>query len=400
MKPEDKLLYLCARTDIVSGGYAPLIRELLAGRIDWDYLYKKALTQNLAPLLYKTLSKIENAPGIIPATVYRALQESYYSLTGLNLIYLGDFTKVINALKEGGVNLLAFKGLILGEMAYQDIGLRKSSDIDILIHKEDAVSADKLLRKLGYTANYRIQGAQDIRYNRYRNSLLYLHQDKTAIPVHLYWHWINLVPADPSLMQTIDMPEVWSRAVKVTLPSITVSTFSLPHQLMYLSLHGLSHGFASLLLLCDINELIPRAPDSIGGIGAPPVTADVTGCASAGCSILRPALDWEALVRESRRFGLGKHLYYALFFCRELLDTPVPAQTLNALKPGKISYLEKRFIASVLSGTISPTEEFFMYLGMNETIPKKLSFLSNALFPGKGGARIDQAKGFARYQHN
>lgn len=58
--------------------------------------------------------------------------------------------QVCDTLKNGGINFMPLKGSVIRDY-YPEPWMRTSCDIDVLVHKSDAVSAEKCLRDAGFT---------------------------------------------------------------------------------------------------------------------------------------------------------------------------------------------------------------------------------------------------------
>lgn len=354
LKPEDVLLRYCARTDIASGGFDLRIKELLKTNLDWKYFLTKARNELLSPLVYKSLTKT-NGGISLPSNVCHALEENYYSTLSRNVSLILELEKIAGAFQEEGIKFLLFKGLALAADAYRDLGLRSCGDLDILIKIEDIPKADAALRQLGYNNNFDIKKLSAVNFNNYRNSFFYLNHNKQKAPAHIYWHLINLVPYDKTT-SSLDMDTIWDEAQPIKIGDISLLTFSRCHQIIYLSMHALNHGFYPLILLCDLNEILRRE----GG-----------------------QLDWDKLISQSYNFGLSKFVYHALYLCSGILRADVPSDVINRLRPKAISLFEKKFISRIQTGKPVFKEGWLASFGMNETLPGRISFLRRALFPSK-----------------
>jgi hypothetical protein len=164
------------------------------------------------------------------------------------------------------------------------------------------------------------------------------------------------------------MEKIWNDAIETRLGDISIRTFSLRHQVIYLCLHALTHLYKPFMLLCDINELLSSQKQNI---------------------------DWEGLVSEAFAFGLSKYVYYGLYFTKEILGTDIPPDALSRLKPKKISFFERMLIRRVIdeSGMVDERYAlFFLYLGMNETPAQRIKFVRNMCFPPKNELSIIKQK--------
>jgi len=67
-----------------------------------------------------------------------------------SIVQLTERDMLLSALPEAGIELLPVKGCWLKEQ-YPEIDYRQMSDLDLLIHEEDAISARGVMQRLGYS---------------------------------------------------------------------------------------------------------------------------------------------------------------------------------------------------------------------------------------------------------
>ena len=322
----------------------------------WSYFLRRAHNENLSPLIYKYFLKLPGAKELIPLKIWQGLKDSYYLSLSNNISALQQLEEIVENFQQEKIEVLLFKGLMLAELIYADLGVRPCQDIDILIRKEDFFKVDKVLRNLGFYTCFALKNFGEIRFSNY----LYFPRKKTQTTVHLYWHLINF-PYQKKIYWSIDMDKLWQKAERIKLGRVFLSTFSPEHQVIYLSMHALKHSFYPLILLCDINEFL---------------------------RVKKEKIDWKSLIADGIGFGLSKQIFYSLYLSKELFGADIPGEALSKLKPGKMSIFERQLISSVLKGKPIFNAEGLIYFGMNETWRDKFLFLRRALFPPKAELAI------------
>ena len=73
-------------------------------------------------------------------------------LLAQSIVQLQERDDIIHSLTAAGIHLLPVKGCWLKER-YPDLGDRQMSDLDMLIHPEDAASAEQTLQSIGFRNN-------------------------------------------------------------------------------------------------------------------------------------------------------------------------------------------------------------------------------------------------------
>ena len=86
-RPECELLRVCANRR-PSEAAAALIRKLVSGETDWNYLSTASETHRLIPLLYRNLTDI--CEQSIPKNIIRRLRQAYIKNAAHNLRLTGE----------------------------------------------------------------------------------------------------------------------------------------------------------------------------------------------------------------------------------------------------------------------------------------------------------------------
>jgi len=358
MKKEVLLIRQLLSLRLKNEGAEEAICNRISPDLNWAFLLDKAKQERIAALLYRLFSQTEKMQFPIPEDIFKRLQNIYYWTQRENMLNLKIMQDVLLAFKENGISVITFKGPVLAELAYDDLGLRPMRDWDILIKPKDFPKADELLeKKFNYLKRFQLKHPFTASITPYRNSILYHKINSFPKHIHLYWHLINLLPYNNAILEKFNMEKVWQDSRTANLGDMETRILSIEHHLIYLCIHALNHGYRPLLLLCDINELIEKNKDGI---------------------------DWNNLIGQASDFGLSKQVYYGLHLTSEILKTDIPLETLIRLRPKKQSILEKEFFSSLVKGesTIDDANTaFFLNLFFNETLGGRIQFTLSALLP-------------------
>jgi hypothetical protein len=117
-------------------------RDALANHPDPEALTAVADQHGVLPLLARALS----LAGISCETVRKRAREIAFH----NLALAAELVKVVSALRERGIQVLAYKGPALAQQLYGDITLRQFRDLDILVAPTDVLRTREALCQLGY----------------------------------------------------------------------------------------------------------------------------------------------------------------------------------------------------------------------------------------------------------
>jgi hypothetical protein len=332
-----------------------IIRNLERERINWDYLFEASKKKGVFSIVYHHL-KLKNK--VIPLDVEKKFQDLYSENACRNLILSQEFQEVLKILKNKNIPVIVLKGMYLGEKIYKNIALRPMSDIDILIKKESLEEFDAAVKKIGFKTSHNYRKYLKSPDSIYLNTMVYeKKKGKVSIFLHLHWHIVNsTLPIFEKVMPYIEMEKIWKQALEVKIAGIETLSLSYHHQVIYLCLHAFNHSLDRNILLCDISEFI---------------------------NINRNKIDWNLLIKDAFDFKINRIVYCVLYLTKLLLNMQVPDYLLSSLKPGYLSYGERKFMDLVLNNAQFPQLSAISYFFMLDDLSEKLKFLIKIFFPPK-----------------
>jgi len=127
------------------------IRSLLKMSVQWDSLLRMADQHGTSSLLYQNLARIENA---VPPAVLASLRQSYERNIHKTLFLARELIRILDRLDGLGIEVVAYKGIVLSEVYYGDMVLRRSGDMDLFVGKQTFARIKSAVRDLGYTRAY------------------------------------------------------------------------------------------------------------------------------------------------------------------------------------------------------------------------------------------------------
>lgn len=309
--PERRFLLACARLRTDQDAVA----RAAAGVGSWERVLEEAERHHLAPLVARACEDAD----VVPEHVLERLRELRQMSTVRNTIYLHDAREALQAFAESGITPVVLKGVALAESIYGDIGLRPFCDLDVLLDVAEMDAAERALERLGYRAEpsphdrawYFENYYQLPRYSRRRNGFcIELHWDlgRRPYPFHL------------------DVPAMRERAVPIVAAGVPALRFDTEDIILHLAVHlAWGNGFDGHVRgLVDIAEVV------------------------------RHGVDWRLFEQRALESNCAQVAAPALELAAWLLDAPVPAHVLEALKKRRGSALSQMIArvgqASVLEG--------------------------------------------------
>lgn len=283
--------FLLAAARAAIGGDGAGLGERAAAVDQWPAVLDLAGRLEVRPLLHAALALLP--PDAVPAEVQDALQGFMFNNAARNLFVGRRLLTLLDNLTEAGVPAVPFKGAALAQWAYGNLAAREFSDIDLLAPPEQAELARRVLLETGYHDVFpRVTGG--LRNRVYKLSQVHydLISDDGLVPVDLQW---RLAPG----WYGVPLPSErwWQRLQMVTLLGQPVPVFGAEDLVVYLCLHGGKHNWREFKQVCDLAQVIARAPE----------------------------LDWDRVGGEAADAGAGRMLRVGLRLAHRLLRTEVPA---------------------------------------------------------------------------
>lgn len=292
-RPEVELLLWCARI-CVEAERATRLKELLRGKIDWDYVLDLASEHAMEPLLFWHL----NAANLeaVPADILDHLRACFQDNARDNLIVTGELLDILGLFEEHSITAVPYKGPTLAALAYGNLALRRFIDLDILIHGQDVLKAQELLGSLGYRPRYSLTQAGGLSRLLTRGEWPLDHDEDSRRPVELHWP-----VARRRYLFRLYPEHLWEHLQPISLGGGTVPTLASEDLLLVLCVHGSKHSWEDLAWICDVARVIEAG----GGI------------------------KWERLIEQAGALGSERMLLLGLFLAREFLGATLPQEILQ-----------------------------------------------------------------------
>lgn len=190
--------------------------------------------------LLKQQGKMGDTPTFFQDRLKRSYDESLY----LNLFIRNQTEQIYRRFEAEGIPLIPLKGTNFAEKYFGYIGARGTSDIDLLVRREDVEAAIECVKSMGYAIEQeRIPGHFHLSFSK---SL-----PLSTVPLTVELHWDLLVEGTSDL----NIEEFWNQALPLN-PFRYVRELSDYHTFYMICLHGWRHNMSSLKYFIDIIQMI------------------------------------------------------------------------------------------------------------------------------------------------
>ncbi len=315
----------------------------------WGCLLALADEHGVMSLLHAALEQIGDAA--VPSAVSSELEKRFGTNVRRSLLQARELLRVLAALQAAGVEAIPYKGLVLSELAYGDLAMRQSGDIDLLVRSRDLPLAQATVEKLGYTPCLRLSTEELQRYLSVGYEMSFNYGNQRNL-LELKW---GILPAFYAV--DFDMDAMFAAAGSASFSGTEIHALAKEDILLVLCVHAAKHCWSRLIWLCDIARLG------------------------------RDPLDWGRVWTKSKSLGITRLVRITLGLANQLLRAGIPL-SLN-VGPADSSVVETHVteMASQIVSGQSPDPESLAYfrqmIGLRERFGDRMRFILRLAFtPG------------------
>jgi len=258
LNPEQRLLLLlCGNQNDESIDEAKI---WLAKPFSWYKLIALSERHRLLPHLYRSIKEISISVAIdIPS----ALKDKYYFQTEHVIRLTSEGIRVSSLLNQRGITNILLKGPFLSEIIYNDVALRPSRDIDILVLPEFVERVNETLLSEGYRMVYpdfTLTKKQKSFYQKNKNQVAYRNPNNRIL-IELHWRLFSQKTLLP-----IPIEKIFADSQELIVAGKAIRVLSPNHNFEFLCLHGSIHQWFRLLWLRDIAQILGDSNCNFGDI--------------------------------------------------------------------------------------------------------------------------------------
>jgi hypothetical protein len=276
-------------------------------------------------------------------------RQTYYSHISKSVDQFSRVERALDLLESLKIKILLFKGPATDNFIYDGF-LRPRLDLDIAVRDQDLAALEQGVRGVGYTY---FENAKDYPIPEYLNSRLFVPQSNDLVSLHVHKHLINNMFLTVDRTFPMDMEDVWEE-IEPFKDYHYINMLKPELNIIYLCEHGLKHDFDQIVFLYEIERLIRN---------------------------YQGKFDWKKLVALAESSGLGRVVYYGLYFIKEVLSADIPREAIEELKPEKFAAGEKSFIRNTLDNKHSRYSSYPVYLAIRQGWFRKTNFVFRTIFP-------------------
>jgi Uncharacterised nucleotidyltransferase len=267
---------------------------------NWNEFLRLAEHHGVLALAARNLTRYARG---LPPEIVQSLESAYAANLRRSLWVAAELLRIMRHFAQKQLRALPYKGPVLAQSAYGDLGLRSFSDLDLLISPGDFAQAKQALAEIGYRPAQEFAPAVERLWLRtgYERSF-----DGAAGKnlVELQW---NLLPhffaVDPQ-RAGFRFEDLLARTSRTTLGTTEadVPCLSSEDSLLALCLHAAKHLWMRLIWVADIAE-----------------------------SLHRPGIDLALVISRAEALGIARIVGVSFWLAEHLLAATIPSTARSLL---------------------------------------------------------------------
>jgi len=246
-RPERDFVLVCARTHL-DASHRDRLRELIEGPLNWEFLASLASQHYLAPLIHYHLSG--ELSGAVPSEVRASFEAVAQLAARWNLFLSAKLVTLLQAFKQSAVPAVPFKGPALASLAYGNVALRPSVDLDFVLPQQHLPRAYDVLIAAGFRPSLDPTAPRDAAYlaSGRAGQHSFLSEENLIVELHTEKS-LRYLPAP------LNWEDLRAGLASVLVAGHEIQTYSTEDNLVLLSVHGAKHFWERLIWMCDLAEL-------------------------------------------------------------------------------------------------------------------------------------------------
>jgi hypothetical protein len=339
---EDEFELLCELTGVeLAPERVGRIANWNLSAVNWSEFLRLADHHGVLPLAARNLS--EHARGL-PPEIEQALRTAYEANLRRSLWFSAELSRIMQHFEGAQLRAVPYKGPVLAQALYGDLGLRSFSDLDFLVCPADFERAKQSLAEIGYRPAMEVPPSVERLWLRtgYERSFdgaagKYLVELQWALLPHFYGVDLN--------SNDLGVEDLLARAGRTVVGGYEVPCLSPEDSLLVLCLHAAKHLWMRLIWLADIAETLR----SYSGT---------------------QTIDYSLVFSRARAMGVGRILGISFWLVKNVLHAELPeaAEEMVASDP-RVPALGSEFAGRLARGAVydfESTEYFRLILKLRE----------------------------------
>ncbi len=316
-------------------------------KINWKQVGRIIKVHQIRPLVYKVLSA---SAAKIDSGFLEELKNKCFRLASGNLQKLEEQNRLYHLLKNKGIPILPYKGVILSHILFGDFISRETSDIDLLVEAEHLSHVMGVLINEGYATEYYnpdfqnqiLKTSNELTFTRVRDGV------QTKIEIH--WELTNRMMDIP-----LPIDDIFQKKTTINLRGQETETIDNEMYLLLLMAHHGGNDVWRVMRHClDISLFVDKFGKDI---------------------------DWKRFHSMTEKYRIRKTTETGFYICHQLFGIPIPEPFKNE-DPKAQELINNLLIYPPINRIKFTRENLKQHLFLRDSIGDKIRLISSYIKTG------------------
>lgn len=292
VQPADAFALICACAGAnPSADQLTHIAQWDSNSFDWSNFLRLAEHHGVLALAARNL--LQHAPDL-PGEIAQSLRSAYAANLRRNLWFAGELARTLQHLSHRDVHAIPYKGPVLAQAVYGDLGLRSFFDLDLLIPPAYFERAKAALAEIGFHPSQALPPAVERLFLRIGYERSFDCGDARNL-LELQWNLLPYFYAVDFRSAHFRVEDLLARAGQIRLGAADIPCLSPEDSLLVLSLHAAKHLWTRLIWVADIAQ-----------------------------NLKVPEIDFVLVFSRARKMGIARILGVSCWLAARLLHVTLP----------------------------------------------------------------------------
>ena len=274
------------------------IADRSCAEFDWDVFLRLAEHHGVTALVARNL--VQHARGL-PPEIERALKAAYDANLRRNLWFAAELARIVTHFEKTQLRVIPYKGPVLAQSVYGDLGLRNFSDLDLLISPADFARAKQALAEIEYRPAQGLAPAIERLWLRTGYECAFDGPAGKNL-VELQWRLLPRFYAVDRRSADFQVDDLLARAGRIDVCGAGIPCLSPEDCLLALCLHAAKHLWTRLIWVADIAQ-----------------------------SLRDTGIDWAVVVARASELGIARILGVSFWLAEELAGATLDSAALELI---------------------------------------------------------------------
>jgi hypothetical protein len=156
LSPELNLIISSIKLCLLNKNREEFLSQVKSSDLNWQRVHQLLNYHQISPVFFHACKEVSFQNEYVDQYEIFSKRQAI-----LNLIYEKEYLRIADLFLHKGIRVIPYKGVLFLKKLYNEKAIRQMTDLDILVHENDAVEALTLLIKEGYKIKEKVDSSPE-----------------------------------------------------------------------------------------------------------------------------------------------------------------------------------------------------------------------------------------------